>query len=72
MTAKRFEYSPWSQTIKDHETGERYYGNQQLENILNELHEENTHIKHTIKTMMESERTELGKNILKQLKDRIE
>ena len=34
---------------------------------LNELAEENQHIKHTIKTMMENERTELGRSVLKQL-----
>lgn len=32
-----------------------------------ELAKENRHIKQTIQSMMESERTEIGKNILKQL-----
>ena len=38
--------------------------------MLNEgviLAEGNEHIKHTIKTMMENERTELGRSVLKQL-----
>ena len=33
---------------------------------------ENEHIKHTIKTMMETERTELGKSVLKQLYEAIQ
>ena len=37
-----------------------------------QLHQENQHIKHTIKTMMENERTEIGKNTLKQLWEAIQ
>ena len=40
--------------------------------LLNELHEENEHIKHTIKTMMKTERTELGRSVLKQLWEAIQ
>ena len=43
-----------------------------LINILNELHDENTHIKTIIKEMYETERTELGKSTLKQLLEAIE
>ena len=34
---------------------------------LNALHEENTHIKNTIKEAYNNERTQLGKSVLKQL-----
>lgn len=37
-----------------------------------QLEEENQHIKHTIKTMMENERTELGRSVLKQLWEAIQ
>ena len=36
-------------------------------NRLNELYEENQHIKQTIKTMMENERTDMGRSVLQQL-----
>lgn len=36
------------------------------------LFDEKEHIKHTIKTMMETERTELGKSVLKQLYEAIQ
>ena len=39
MTEKRFIYSVWSQTIKDNETGQRYYGNLQVTELLNQLDE---------------------------------
>lgn len=38
----------------------------------NRLKEENEHIKTTIKTMMENERTELGRSVLKQLWEAIQ
>lgn len=41
-------------------------------NKIDNLLEENKHIKHTIKTMMENERTELGQSVLKQLWEQIE
>lgn len=40
--------------------------------LLNELTEENKHIKQTIKNMMETERTELGHSVLKQLYEAIQ
>ena len=40
--------------------------------LLNELHEENTHIKNTIKEMYNNERTSLGKSVLKQLLEAIQ
>ena len=43
-----------------------------LINILNELNDENTHIKNTIKEMYNNERTELGKSTLKQLLEAIQ
>ena len=39
---------------------------------LNTLAEENEHIKHTIKTMMDTERTELGQSVLRQLWEAIQ
>ena len=40
--------------------------------LLNALHEENQHIKSTIKEAYENERTQIGKNVLKQLIEQIE
>lgn len=37
------------------------------ETLCEPIIKENTHIKHTIKVMLENERTEIGKNTLKQL-----
>ena len=39
---------------------------------LNALHEENTHIKNTINELYQTERTELGKSVLKQLMEAIQ
>ena len=39
---------------------------------LHKLEKENEHIKHTIKTMMETERTELGQSVLRQLWEAIQ
>jgi hypothetical protein len=41
-------------------------------NRLNELNNENTHIKTIIKEMYETERTALGRSVLKQLLDSLE
>ena len=43
-----------------------------LETKIMKLKQENEHIKHTIKTMMENERTELGRSVLKQLWEAIQ
>lgn len=40
--------------------------------LLNELHEENQHIKHLIKQAYNNERTTLGRNVLKQLIEQME
>lgn len=40
--------------------------------LLNEQHEENTMIKQTIKDAIRTERTNIGKSVLKQLMDRIQ
>jgi hypothetical protein len=40
--------------------------------VLNELHEENQHIKNTIKEAYNNERTQLGKSVLKQLMEAIQ
>ena len=40
--------------------------------LLNELHEENITIKQTIQDMMENERTQIGKSVLKQLYEAIQ
>ena len=60
---------------EQHETIQRL--KQNIDELLSvdiekELLEENEHIKHTIKTMMENERTELGQSVLKQLWEQIE
>ena len=47
------------------------YG-EEIEELLNELNDENTHIKNTIKEMYETERTALGRSVLKQLLDSLE
>ena len=39
---------------------------------LNELNDENQHIKNTIKEMLDNERTEIGKSVLKQLMEVIQ
>ena len=40
--------------------------------LLNELNDENNHIKQTIQEAYESERTQIGKNVLKQLLEAIQ
>ena len=42
---ERFTYYYPSQIIKDNKTGQRYYGNKPLAELLNELHEENMMLK---------------------------
>ena len=39
---------------------------------LNALHEENTHIKTTIQTMIKNERTQMGQSVLQQLWEQIQ
>ena len=40
--------------------------------VLNDLNDENEHIKHTIKEAYNNERTQLGKSVLKQLLETIQ
>ena len=44
----------------------------QLCDLLNALHEENTHIKNTIQTMIKNERTQIGQSVLQQLWEQIQ
>ena len=53
-------------------TGERIKSTLELENKLNELNDENNHIKQTIQEAYESERTQIGRNVLKQLLEAIQ
>lgn len=39
--SERFKYYSSSQVIKDNKTGQRYYGNKPLAELLNELYEDN-------------------------------
>ena len=67
-----------SQTISEKEFDEKVqyedyrafedcmYGDDVI-NRMNELNDENQHIKNTIKEMLDNERTEIGKSVLKQL-----
>lgn len=76
MTEKRFTcetktqgnraYTQWYDNRK------RITSSEYIINMLNALHEENEHIKNTIQDMIQTEKTELGKSILKQLWSRIQ
>ena len=48
---------------------EAYYS---IVDLLNELHDENQHIKQTIKEAYKTERTQIGQNVLKQLLEQLE
>jgi len=79
MTKKRFEriYADVDVFCRDHNAKgisqliekEDY---DKIVDLLNELNDENTHIKNIIKEMYETERTELGKSTLKQLLEAIQ
>ena len=78
----------WDMGIVDHQTDEPFDKStydfhqtsfqdskdemEDLCQLMNKLNEENQHIKHTIRTMMENERTEIGKNTLRQLWEAIQ
>ena len=67
MTAKRYfvsGYSVWDSYNNDRRVDTR---SKPICDLLNQLNDENEHIKQTIKDMMENERTELGKMTLRQL-----
>ena len=69
MTNKRFTYHEFTRGIKDHTTKYIYEGNQETTDLLNNLYEENQTIKQAIKEAYKTERTQIGKNALKQLMD---
>ena len=63
--------------FQDIKAGEWYYTKdsenaKKICELLNELHEENQHIKHLIKQAYNNERTTLGRNVLKQLIEQME
>ena len=70
MTAKRFDWDVCDGDALFYENGAVIDYDDVVE-LLNELHEENTHIKTTLNNMIQSERTELGRSVLKQLKEQI-
>ena len=71
MSEKRF-------TIKHYESTDWIYDNgkiihtSKVVDLLNALHEENQQIKNSIQEAYENERTQIGKNVLKQLIEQIE
>ena len=72
MTEKRFTYHEFTRGIKDHHTKYIYEGNQETTDLLNTIYEENEHIKQAIKEAYKTERTQLGRSVLKQLLEKIE
>ena len=78
-TTKRFQIihlgNPYDFVVKDHNTNKTYGtlqgDDKSLMELLNELHEENQQIKTIIKEMYETERTALGRSVLKQLLEQI-
>ena len=72
MIEKRFTYHQFTRGIKDHHTKYIYEGNQETTDLLNQLYEENEHIKNSIKETYKNERTQLGRSVLKQLLETIQ
>ena len=72
MTEKRFGViTNWC--IYENVNGvEKWLTFDKVVELLNELHDENTHIKNIIKEMYETERTELGRSVLKQVIEAIQ
>ena len=73
MTEKRFTFADGFKIVAIRDNG-KIMNSRQVCNQLNEfceenkeLKEENQHIKNTIKEMLDNERTEIGKSVLKQL-----
>ena len=52
--SERFKYYFPSQVIKDKKTGQRYYGNKLLSELLNKLSEENEQLKQQLKNIEDS------------------
>ena len=70
---KRFIYNECEDCIEDNIGEEVYWGlDDVLCNLLNELNDENNRIKQTIQTAINNERTDLGKNALKQVWEQIQ
>ena len=74
MTEKRFNFNVNKNCIEYEGKHFAYCNGEQnkIANKLNELYEENTHIKNTIKEAYNNERTHIGKNVLKQLIEAIQ
>ena len=74
MTEKRFTIigTQIGRVIRDNETDINTGDIGIIFDWLNELAEENTHIKNTIKEAYTNERTQLGKSVLKQLIEAIQ
>ena len=79
MTAKRFTIDGYSDVnkIDDNQTEDFFIIANGLDtwklcDLLNALHEENQQIKNSIQEAYENERTQIGKNVLKQLIEQIE
>ena len=82
MTEKRYNVFDVDGTIflEDHKEGSYHIGLlgnvdinclNDIANRLNDLNDENEHIKNTIKEAYETERTNIGKSVLKQLLNNI-
>ena len=71
MTEKRFTAEFDKQYSRFYDDGEEI-SMIEVVLLLNGLHEENTHIKNTIKEMYNNERTALGRSVLKQLLEAIQ
>ena len=83
MTEKRYNVFDVDGTIflEDHKEGSYHIGLlgnvdinclNDIANRLNDLNDENEHIKNTIKEAYNNERTQLGKSVLKQLLETIQ
>ena len=59
------------QLRKEKECDKQIFTKKRLHELLQQTQKENDHIKQTIKTMMENERTELGQSVLRQLQEAI-
>ena len=71
MTEKRFMVDD-AGTLIDKETLEMYDIVEQVCPVLNELNNENQHIKQTIREAYKTERTHIGRNVLRQLLEAIQ
>ena len=68
MTEKRFTLNVDGETIND---GDNRYCGEDVVELLNELHEENQHIKNSIQEAYRNERTHIGESVLRQLINQI-